>query len=150
MRPLSFLLPGAGFVLRGDLAIGFALAVPALLAVGVMLLSWAIATPGYAWPWAGGALLCYLGLAGLAAWWLTRCETVAPVDAAAVRAAFARLAADHLNGRDAQALGAAHELTVLAPHEPGAWRALALAARQIGDRHLEKRAVQRAERIEER
>jgi len=69
---------------------------------------------------------------------------------AAVRAAFARLAADHLNGHDAQALAAAQELTVLAPHEPGAWRALALAARQAGDLALEKRAAQRAQRIEDR
>jgi len=152
MRALlpDLLLPGSGLFLAGRLVAGLALLVAWLPVPTVLLVAGVlVAEPGASWL---RLLACgwWLGLAlvavGLHLWWQRRQH----IDPTQVRALHAAACAHWLNGRYEPAVSGARALVRAAPEESGAWRFLALVARDAGIQGLARRATRQAEAIEQR
>jgi hypothetical protein len=148
MVALNALLPGSGLALRGRLATGLGLLVPALAALSVAVLTVALRE------WPGAILLsavaggCYLTLSILASalwWWYHR-----PLhrDMDKVHGLYRQAAGAYLRGELPAAVGAAERLAELLPDEAGSWRLLALVARAQGTDTLATNASQRAARLD--
>ncbi len=145
---LNLPLPGAGLILSGRVWTGVAAAIPALfaatLAVGAALVAAESLRPRV-------LLGCALAYAGLAALTLAAHALAArrpPLDEGRMRELHRVAAQAFLTDRHGDAVTAARELTTIAPHEPGAWRLLAMVASAAGQTAVATRAGRRAERID--
>ncbi len=141
-------LPGAGLVLRGDLLLGFAFALAAVVCLAIAGLAALIGAPLLAAHTGMVALIAYLALALAAAFTLRLRWPTPRFDAAAVRARFDVVAHAYLNGRAAEALAEARVLARQAPQEAGAWRLVALTAEAAGDARSTAMARARADALE--
>ncbi len=146
---LNLLVPGAGLLVAGRVAIGAALLLPAILVAAVAGLAAGVLARPLAVPVLLGCLSAWLVLAAVAGgiwwWWARRCA----IDPVHVRALHREAAGAWLRG-DGSALAAARRLADAAPEEPGAWRLLALIARDQGDVRTGRAAERRAAAIEAR
>ena len=147
---LNLALPGAGLVVRGHLALGIALVLPALLTLAVAALAAGILVRPLAFSVVTTCLGIWATLSVIAAtlWW--RQDQREHLDPVAVRAIHREAAAAWLKEQPAEALAAARRLVVAAPEEPGAWQLLARIAQDAGDPTLARRAARRAATIEAR
>lgn len=127
-------LPGAGHVLRGRVALGLGLLVPALVLVTALLLVGLVGTSTWAGSVRGWLLGGYLVLALAATTGHLLIDRSPPTDPELIRQLHRAAAVAFLADRDAEAVAAAEQLVAHAGREPGAWRLLALTADAAGDR----------------
>ena len=146
---LNLLVPGAGLVVAGRLTIGVVLLLPTVLVVAVAGLAAGILVRPLAVPVLFGCLAAWSILAVISGlvwwWWARRCR----IDPVRVRLLHREAAGAWLRG-EATALAAARRLAAAAPEEPGAWRLLALIARDQGEPATVRAAERRAAAIEAR
>jgi hypothetical protein len=146
---INLLLPGTGLIVGGRLPMGVPLLVLAVivlsLALGILgLFSWSAALP-----LVGVLLIAYAGLALIAGgldWWCRRRSRIDPVR---VRALHREACVAFLTGA-ADALPRARALIAAAPEESGAWRFLALVARERGEAAVAAKAESRADALDQR
>jgi hypothetical protein len=147
---LNAALPGAGLLIAGHLVAGLVTLIPAIVLLALILaviglFSWEAATPIL-----GILGACYALLAAGAALWWWRCARRQRFDPTAVRLVHRTACAAFLQGRSAEALAGAQQLTGMAPEEAGTWRFLALVAGDAGDQRTARRAEARATAIDDR
>jgi hypothetical protein len=143
---LNLALPGSALVVRGQLGLGLAILMPALLCAALAALSPMVAESGFALAVSGVAVAVYLTFGLGASVLYGMYFRPKPWDAERVRELHRAAAEAYLKNDPHDALSAALELVDMAPGEIGAWRLLALVAEAADD----KRSLRRAERTVKR
>jgi len=150
MKPLFLdaVLPGAGLVVRGRLAVGLPCLVAAVLVIAGVVLAQLVLIRGSATPVTLSLIGVYVVLIAVAVTVQVLGRPPATPAAELIRTRHRSIAAAWLRGEATVALEGARELSRLAAGEPGAWRLVELIASRSGEKQEAQRAARRAQRLE--
>lgn len=145
---LDMVLPGAGLVVRGRLAVGLPCLVAAVLTIASAILAQLVLIRGNVTPVMLSLIGFYAVLIAIAVIThiLGRPPATPPVEF--IRSRHRAIASAWLRGEASVALEGARELSRLASGEPGAWRLVELIASRSGEKQEAQRAARRALRLE--